>query len=210
MSMRNNDKITSEKLSGIISKCDPELISKSFNSGGKCGNEGLFKFCMYLKELFHLHEAMPYIKQWHEKWRDKLIDKTGYQLSLEDIEVMAEMLWDKIDHSPGGQLAAAIANAKKRYTETIPELGDYGGKPAKLLALVCFELQEAAKDNEPFFISSYDAAEIMGLDRKEGQRRAARTLKVFARKGIIIVHKIGHLGRSTRYYYTGSPPREAY
>jgi len=209
--MQRKNEISAEKLAEIISLCDPEQAGKKFSTAGRCGNEGLFKLCQYLKqEVLSLDAAMSYIKQWYKKWHKKLVDETGHKLAIEDIEVQAEEVWDKIKFAVGGQLAAAIANAKNRYDETIPELGDYGGKPERVLALVCFELQRIVGEGEKFFISQSDAAEVMGLDRINGQKRARRTLKVFIRKGIIALAERGNQKRATRFYYTGSPPSKGY
>jgi hypothetical protein len=211
MTMPRKTEISEEKLAGIINLCDPEQTAKKFSTAGCCGNEGLFKFCQHIKqEESRRDRATAYIKQWYEKWRNKLVDDTGHQLSFEDIEVQADELWDHIKYPVGGELAAAITNAKNRYDETIPELGDYGGRPEKLLALTCYELQECVGDGKPFFISGYDAAAVMELDRKKGQKRARRTLKVFIRKGIISIVERGNQRKATRYYYTGSPPTKGY
>ena len=212
MAMKIKAEISAEKLAEIIELCDPEKVAKKFSTAGRCGNEGLFRFCQYLLEqkIFSPDAAMPYIRQWYERWHEKLVDETGHKLAIEDVEVQAEELWDKVKFPIGGQLKAAVENAQNRYDETIPELDGYGGKPEKHLALVCFELQQSAGRAEVFFISGYDAAEVMGLDRINGQKRARRTLKVFIRKGIISLAKHGNQRRATRYYYTGSPPTKGY
>ena len=204
-------RLPAEKLKEIINLCDPENAGRMFSTAGRCGNEGLFKFCQCLKqEIFSVDSAMLYIRQWYKKWREKLVDETGHKLALEDIEVQAEELWGKIKYPVGGQLAAATKNAKMRYDDTIPELEGYGGRPEKLLALTCFELQQCVGEGEMFFLSQYDAAEVMSLDRITGQKRARLTLKVFVRKGILAVAKNGNQRRATRYYYTGSPPVKWY
>lgn len=209
--MPRNNKTSEEKFAEIINLCDPKQVAKKFSTAGRCGNEGLFRLCQYLKQEFLSPDAaMPYIREWYKRWREKLVDETGHQLAIEDIEVQAEELWDKVKFSIGGQLKAAVENAQNRYDETIPELDGYGGKPEKRLALVCFELQQSAGRAEVFFISGYDAAEVMGLDRINGQKRARRTLKVFIHKGIISLAKRGNQRRATRYYYTGSPPTKGY
>jgi hypothetical protein len=211
MTMPRKNKISEEKLAEIISLCDPEQVAKKFSTAGRCGNEGLFRFCQYLKqEIFSSDVAMPYIREWYKRWREKLVDETGHQLAIEDIEVQADEVWDKVKFSIGGQLKAAVENAQNRYDEIIPELDGYGGKPEKLLALVCFELQQSAGRDDVFFISGYKAAEVMGLDRINGQKRARLTLKVFIRKGIISLAKRGNQRRSTRYRYSGSPPNKGY
>lgn len=211
IAMRRKNKISDEKLAEIINLCDPEQVAQKFTTAGRCGNEGLFKLCQHLKQEFlSLDAAMPYIRKWYGKWHEKLKDETGHKLAIEDIEVQAEELWDKVKYSVGGQLTAAIANAKDRYDETIPELGDYGGQPEKLLALVCFELQQSVGWDEMFFISGYDAAEVMGLDRINGQKRARRTLNVFRNKGIILLAKHGNQRKAARYRYTGSLPTKGY
>lgn len=95
--MPRKNKISEEKLAEIISLCGPEQIAKKFSTAGRCGNEGLFRFCQYLKqEIYRLDAAMPYIRQWYEKWHKKLVDETGHQLAIEDVEVQAEELWDKV------------------------------------------------------------------------------------------------------------------
>ncbi len=205
------NKISEEKLAEIIDLCDPKQVAKKFSTAGRCGNEGLFRFCQYLKqEIFSSDAAMPYIEKWYERWHENLVDETEHKLAIEDVKVQAEELWDKVKFSIGGQLKAAVENAQNRYDETIPELDGYGGKPEKRLALVCFELQQSAGRDEVFFISGYDAAEVMGLDRINGQKRARRTLKVFIRKGIISLAKRGNQRRATRYRYSGSPPNKGY
>ncbi len=174
--------MSEEKLAEIISLCDPEQVAKKFSTAGRCGNEGLFKLCQYLKqEIYRLDAAMPYIRQWYEKWHKKLVDETGHQLAIEDVEVQAEELWDKVKFSIGGQLKAAVENAQNRYDETIPELQGYGGNPENRLAVVFFELQQSAGRAVMFLISGYDEAEVMGLERSSGQKRARRTLKDFIR-----------------------------
>ncbi len=203
--------ISEDKLAEIIDLCDPEQVAKKFSTADGCGNEGLFKLCQYLKqEIYSFDAALPYIRRWYERWHENLVDETGYKLAIEDVEVQAEELWDKVKFSIGGQLKAAVENAQNRYDETIPELDGYGGKPEKHLALVCFELQQSAGRDEVFFISGYDAAEVMGLDRINGQKRARRTLKVFIRKGIISLAKHGNQRIATRYRYSGSPPNKGY
>jgi len=200
--IQRTSEISAEKLKEIIN-----------SSAGRCGNEGIFKICQYMREIYDdPKDAMPYIRQWYEKWQSKLVDETGHKLSLEDVEVQACELWDRIKYPVGGQLAAAIANAKGRSDETIPELGDYGGKEERFLGLVCWELSvlNNVAGEEPFYISGYDAAKVMGLDRINGQKRARRTLKVFIRKGIISLAKHGNQRRATRYYYSGSPPTKGY
>ena len=209
--MPRKTEISEEKLAEIISLCDPEQVAKKFSTAGRCGNEGLFRFCQYLKQkIYRSDVAMPYIREWYKRWREILVDETGHQLAIEDIEVQADEVWDKVKFSIGGQLKAAVENAQNRYDETIPELDGYGGKPEKRLALVCFELQQSAGRDDVFFISGYKAAEVMGLDRINGQKRARRTLKVFIRKGIISLAKRGNQRRATRYRYSGSPPNKGY
>ena len=203
--------ISEDKLAEIIDLCDPEQVAKKFSTAGRCGNEGLFRLCQYLKqEIYSSDAAMPYIEKWYEKWHENLVDETEHKLAIEDVKVQAEELWDKVKFSIGGQLKAAVENAQNRYDETIPELDGYGGKPEKLLALVCFELQQSAGRDDVFFISGYKAAEVMGLDRINGQKRARRTLKVFIHKGIISLVKRGNQRRAARYRYSGSPPNKGY
>ncbi len=210
--MQGKNKISEEKLAEIISLCNPEKTKKKFSTAGRCGNEGPFRFCQYLLEqkIFSSDAAMPYIEKWYERWHENLVDETEHKLAIEDVKVQAKELWDKVKFSIGGQLKAAVENAQNRYDETIPELDGYGGKPEKHLALVCFELQQSAGRDEVFFISGYDAAEVMGLDRINGQKRARRTLKVFIRKGIISLAKRGNQRRAIRYRYSGSPPNKGY
>lgn len=209
--MKSQNRISKAELARIIEECDPDTAAKSFSSSGRCGNEGLFRFCQHLKEKFYdSHKAIPFVRQWYNRWHEKLIiDKTDHKLTVEEVEVQADELWDKIKFPIGGQLANAIVNARERYDETIPELGDYGDRPEKLLALTCYELWVSA-GYAKFYLSQYDAAEIMGLDRVNGQKRARLTLKVFIRKGILSVAKKGNRRRATRYYYTGSPPSKRY
>ena len=151
----------SDDIEAIIQQCDPEKAVKRFQTGGRCGNEGLFQFCHRLKTVAPFFDASieHHLQRWYDRWRGSLADSNGRIPPFDEIVVMADDLWDKIKYSNGGQLAAAIVNADSRYDETIPELDGYDEKPVRRLALVCYELNSMATP-EPFFLSGYDAAEI--------------------------------------------------
>lgn len=210
------------EIQGIIAICDPQKTAMRFRTKGKCQNEGLFRFCQHLKqfkEYVIIEQVLPFVRLWFEHWQNSiLVDENGNQskfedkFTIEEIELMAEELWPNIKYGVGGELTAAIENAKRRYDETIPELGNYGGEKERVLALVCFELQQAQpmeKDKtfrKPFYLSGYKAAVVMGLDEVNGQKKGRLVLGVFARKGIIRLVKTGNRNNASEYLFTGSPP----
>lgn len=192
-------------LKSLILRANPQQSVKRFKTGGGIGNEAVFRFCQLLKDAgVERQNACPYLRAWFDHWKLSLLDETGTLLELEEIIVMADELWDKIKFSAGGQLQKAIQRAAARIkNQTIPHLGNYGGVGTRMLALVCYELSQM--DN-PFFIAERDAAEILGLDREAGRRKARTTLKVFCNKRIIRMEKAGNQIRATRFLYTGCHP----
>ena len=194
-----------ETIESLINECDPER-SFLIATGGRCGNEAIFHFCQKLKtHESNFRKAEPHIKLWYKKWSGKLADGTGWIPPYDEVEIAASELWDKIKFSSGGELDAAKSKALRRYNETIPEVEGYGGEPEKRLALVCYEL-DCMRKPEPFWLSGYDAAEILGLDRKGGQHRGDIALKVLIKRRIIELVKLQNTRKARRYRYIGSPP----
>lgn len=200
-------KIPLGKLRSVIELCDPKATAMRFRSKGRCKNEGLFRFCQHLKDYCStVEEALPYIRQWFKRWSSVLIDDTGYNSSVDDVEVQAIDLWPRIKHSVGGQLAEAIRKAESNIDYSIPGLENYGGQSERMLAAVCYELQQIAGNDANMWISERDAAEVLGLDRERGRDRARTTLRVFMRKGILSFAEKGNKFRSTRFRYMGKCP----
>ncbi len=198
--------LDSQMLKNIIARANPQQAIKRYKTRGESGNEGVFRICHVLR----LHgivweDANPYLLAWFNRWEKVLADETGSQWDFADIEVMAEEIWDEIDHPGESRFQLAVSRAKKRLEagEAIPNLEDYGGEPERMLALTCYELSLL---ENPFYVGEREAAEIMWLDREGGRRKGRTTLKVFQKRRIISLFKKGNQFNSTRFKYTGYPP----
>lgn len=194
-------------LKNLIARANPEQAVKRFKTGGTCGNEGVLRFCQVFQSAgVTLQEVNPYLLAWFNHWRKCLTDETGAQWEFEDIEIMADETWGKVKY--GGKdrfrLATERAAARVEKYETICNLEGYGAGPEQLLALTCYEL---SRMESPFYISERQAAEILGLDCEGGRRKARTTLKVFCKRRVLLLVKKGNQVLSTRYKYTGYPPK---
>ncbi len=195
-----------EQVEAIIRKCNPETAAMRFKTGGTYGSEGVFDFVRRIRPLFEtVDEAEPVFRVWYAFWMEKIVDEVGYKMPLEEVLLIAGDVWDKPRHTGDGIPFEIIDAAHTRLVggQTIAELNGYGGDKERILAFVCFELSQK-QHPQPFWISQYDAAEVMGLNRVNGQKRARRVLRVFEQKKIIDVVQKGNAVRATRYQFNGT------
>ncbi len=164
---------------------------------GYIGNEPVFRLAQYLQGVVSkntpLKELKPYVKCWYDLSAKYLDDMSFAQVWSLFIE-----LWPKVKYAKRDALTIAVARARTAAYK-MPELHWCEDKRVLLLARVCWEL---SRPDGAFFLSSYDAGSIMGMDQKTG----LATLKMLQAEGIIRIIRKGCLGRSSSYIYTGQPP----
>jgi hypothetical protein len=199
--------LDTQTLKSLIERANPKQAAKRFKTGGSCGNEGIFRFSQLLQSNgVEWHEANPYLLAWFSRWEKCLVEVTGAQWDFEDIIVMAGEAWNKVKYKGCDQLGLAIARAHYRLgkKQTIPNLDGYGGESVRLLVLICYELSQI---ENPFFITERQVAEILGLDREGGRRKAKSTMTVLCNNRILSLFKKGNQVFATRYRFTGYPPK---
>ena len=148
-----------------------------------------------------LIELKPFAKQWYELLKDQLLDDDGCCITFAQAWAQIVEVWGKVKHCKGDALDAAKARAN-RATYKIRQLEWCDDKHIQYLARVCYEL---SKPDGTFFLSGYDAGEILGKDQKTG--RAA--LKMFELEKLILCTKVGNRHKASEYKYTGKPPFHA-
>lgn len=199
MAMRNDEDIAA--IEQAIRKAVAETGLTS-DEPDFIGNRPVFILCQYLKgvEMSNsttLIELKPFAKQWYELLKDQLEDENGDGLTFAQAWAQIVEVWDKVKHPKGDALDAAKARAN-RATYKIPELDWCDDEKIQCLARICYELSQP---DGTFFLSGYDAAEILGKDQKTG--RAA--LKMFEFEKLTVCTKVGNRHRASEYKYIGKP-----
>ncbi len=87
-----------------------------------------------------------------------------------------------------GSISAAVARAKA--SPLPPEASRFTVPGVRLLVAICRELQRQ-RGPLPFYLSSRDAADVLGIEGKEPQIRAWRWLERLRREGILQKVRVG-------------------
>lgn len=169
---------------------------------GHIGNEPVFLLCQYLKGVdlpmsAGIKGLKPFVRRWYELSKDKLIDQEGYPMTFGQIWAQVVEVWEKVKHPKRNALEIAkIRAGKARYK--VPELNGCDDEKMLYLARVCYEL---SLPDGAFFISGYEAGDILGKDQKTGRA----VLKMFQSEGVIRCTKIGNRHDVSEYEYVGKP-----
>lgn len=166
------------------------------------GNRPVFILCQYLKgtvmpETVTLADLKPSIERWYGLSKGFLFGEDGEPLSFTEVWAQFLEVWNKVRHPKGNALESAKLRAEKA-TYHILELDWCDDQNILYLARVCYELSRPDGD---FFISGYDAGEILGRTQKTGRV----VLKMFGFEKIIECTKKGHTGIASDYKYIGKP-----
>jgi hypothetical protein len=161
-------------------------------------NEAAFILARYLQgEDIPLIEAEPYATQFYEtaKKEDLLMCADGEEIDQTTLNYQLEEAWPKVKVKLGLMYELAVKQAKKNgIPEKAKQIPD---KPAQQLAAVCRELQKC-NGKRPFYLSHIKAGEIMGMGRRAGAARLSALIKC----GVIKLHRKGHTGLASEYYYS--------
>lgn len=166
------------------------------------GNRPVFILCQYLKgtvmpDTATFAELKPFVERWYELSKGFLFGEDGEPLSFTEVWAQFIEAWDKVRHPKGNALESAKLRAEKA-TYQILELDWCDDQNILYLASVCYEL---SRPDGIFFLSGYDAGEILGRTQKTGRE----VLKMFGFEKIIECIKKGHTGIASEYKYIGKP-----
>lgn len=160
-------------------------------------NEAAFILARYLQsEDIPVEDAEPYATEFHKiaKKKKLLACADGEEIDMFTFNSQLEITWPKVKCKLGLMFKLAIKQAKKNgvpeKAKRIPDLA------AQKLASVCRELQKC-NGKRPFYLSHPKAGEIIGMGRRAGAARLSSLIK----SGIIELHRKGHSGFASEYYY---------
>ncbi len=160
-------------------------------------NEAAFILARYLQHYeIQLEDAEPYATQFYETAEKEsiLMCSDGEKIDLFTFNSQLEAVWPKVKTKLGRIFKLAVKAAKKNgipeKAKQIPDLA------AQQLAAVCRELQKC-NGRKPFYLSHPKAGEIIGMGRRAGAAR----LSALVKSGIIKLHRKGHTGFASEYYY---------
>ena len=144
-----------------------------------------------------MKDLKSFVGRWYELSKDKLIDEDGCPMTFGQVWAQVVEVWDKVKYPKRNALELAkIRAGKARYK--IPELDWCDDEKVLYLARVCYELSQP---DGFFFISGYEAGDILGKDQKIGRA----VLKMFQSEDVIRCVKIGDRHNASEYHYVGKP-----
>jgi len=167
----------------------------------RIGNEQVFKLAVELQKVLPKDTEIslrPIVERFYGLSNRRLVDEYGELLTLEDAYEQLLDAWPKVAYP------AALQNAKggaKRHIRPRPELAHLDRRRC-YLATVCYEMQQIVGEDKDFYLSSYEAAGILGHN---DHKKALRTLKRFCADGILQFVKSGNFKarEANEYKYIG-------
>lgn len=169
----------------------------------RIGNEPTFRFCVELQRFLPKDTDIPLrpiLERYFEQADGRLVDEHGDPLTLEGAWDQFLEVWPKVLYP--GILHQAIERAQEAIAKR-PELSHLD-PTRRRLARVCYEMQQIVGDDKDFYLSSYDAAEILWQDKKH-YRKALRMFNRLSKEGLLECTKKGDPKkyRANHYRYTG-------
>jgi hypothetical protein len=166
------------------------------------GNRPVFILCQYLKgtvmsDTTTFADLKTSVQRWYELSKGFLFDEDGEPLSFTEVWAQFIEAWNKVRHPKGNALESAKLRAEKA-TYQILELDWCDDQSILYLARACYEL---SRPDGVFFLSGYDAGEMLGRTQKTGRA----VLNMFVFEKIIECTKKGHTGIASEYKYIGKP-----
>jgi hypothetical protein len=180
----------------------PFIIAQCIPTGPGQRNTCLFILARKLKAVAELVEAseeelLPIVRAWHERALPAIRTKP-FEASWSDFCRQ----WGLVQHPANSAVEVAAALAGHQVW---PESSRYVDPRLRFLASICWHLQRYTGE-ESFFVSTRDAAAVLGLTGSSAPMRAWRLLKRLERDLIRCVRrgvpKPG--GRATEYLWIGS------
>lgn len=165
------------------------------------GNEPVFRLCVELQRFLPKDTNIarrPILERFYELSDGSLVDQDKEPLTLEDAWDQFLDAWPKVSYPGIFQQAKQKA---QRHIKPRPELSHLDPQ-RRYLATVCYEMQQIMGDSRNIYLSSYDAAIILGI---KDHKKALRALKRFCAEGILRFVKQGNFRRreANEYQYVG-------
>lgn len=194
--MSEKDKIFDDKVKQAIQQalltCDGPIY---------IGNEPVFRLCVELRRFLPKNPDIPLrplLERFYELSDGVLEDDYGEPLTLEDA-------WDQfLDAWPKVSYPGIVQQAKERASQSVEWRSEltHLDPQRRYLATVCYEMQQIVGADRNIYLSSYNAAELLGI---EDHKKALRTLKRFCAEGILRFVKQGNFKtrEANEYHYIG-------
>lgn len=171
-----------------------------------CNNRPAFVFCRAILTVGRdvtPAEVLPIARQYHAVAESEglMVDNAGNKIDFDLFWLQVEDTATKTVCPIGANVDIALRHAKSRNRQAM-ELNSLNAN-LRLLANVCFELQNFTRD-EPFFLSGKDAGRVVGMSRQCGDL----FLRKLCREGILRKLDQGYTGHASTYFYIGGHKHE--
>jgi hypothetical protein len=185
-----------EKLLGVEIE---QAINGSLPSRPGQRHRQVFELVRALKGIPDLRQSAvrdlkPIVREWHKRALPVIATKSFDETWSDFING-----WGKVKY-PKGVDSLQEAYKKALSKPDPPEAAEFDAPEIRLLIKICRELQ-LALGQEPFFLASRKAGQLLGSDHTT----ASRWLRLLVVEGLLEIAKIGGPStmKATRYYYRG-------
>jgi hypothetical protein len=167
-------------------------IQRSLPTRAGQRNAGLFVFGRLLRSIPDYSNASAdamesFVIRWHERALPVIRTKP-YRESWSDFRRGWEVAW------PMTGISAVDVSLAQAVQQEPPAAAAYSHPHLRLLVGICYYLQRFAGE-EPFFLSTRDAARLLGIEGAEPQKTSWRYLRRLERDGVLRVVERGTPGQ---------------
>jgi hypothetical protein len=178
---------------------------EGFEDEDYIGNRAAFILWQHLggidtPENTTLADYKPLVKRFYQLAEDLLLNRYD-EMSFTNFWSQFVEVFKKVKYFRRDYVELAKQRAKGRK-EPLPELTDYD-PIYQFLGAICYELQLLQKEGEPFYLSTYQAGEILDKDQKTGHR----AMVMFVADEILKIHRVGDRNLASEYFYIGDSKR---
>ena len=159
-------------------------------------NFSIFRFCRWLKGMSEFVKLdAKAVKNLCREWHRCALSKIGTK-PFDETWADFAYGWDRVKYPKGdGMLKLAVENALKAQVPVDAEK-EYESPETQLLVRVCYELQKL-KGTEMFWLSCYDAANILGISHTNANKR----IQMLVTDGILEMIEKNTTRKATRFRY---------
>lgn len=156
----------------------------------------IFQFCRWLKGMPEFAKlSAKKVKSLCREWHRRALPKIGTK-SFDETWADFAYGWKRVKYPKGeGMLKLATQKAMEATTPLDAEK-EYDSEETQLLVRICYELQRL-QGKEPFWLSCYSAAWILGLSHTEANKR----IQMLVADEVIRVIEKNTAKRATRFRY---------
>jgi len=159
----------------------------------------IFQFCRWLKGISEFAKlSAKSVKSLCREWHRRALPKIGTK-PFDETWADFAYGWKRVKYPKGeGMLKLAIQKAMEATTHLDAEK-EYESEEAQLLVRVCYELQRL-QGTEPFWLSCYSAALILGISHTEANKK----IQMLVADDVLRLVEKNTARRATRYRFIGN------